>query len=82
MSETNGRFISKTWLISILIVVVGFLGALGITDHLAQAHAGLEKLQTAQNDIAVLQTNYENIKAQLNRIESKVDRVEKKIDGE
>ena len=72
MTDTNAQFISKNWLISILVGLVCFFGALGISDNLTRSKDNDARLIVLENRLLVIETQYRYIKETLDEIKAEV----------
>lgn len=70
--DTNGQFVSKNWIIMVLIGLVCFFGGIGIRDTLAKTRELEARITTAESQILVIRTQYEYIVKTLDEIKKEV----------
>ena len=75
MTEQKKGYVTGYWVVGVLILGVGALMGMGITDITGRVVANERQVQELRVDVTRLQENYKAIQESQKRIEEKLDKL-------
>lgn len=77
--DTNGQFVSKNWLIVILVGLVCFFGGIGIRDTLAKTKEHEERISSVESRVLVLETQNRYVVSTLEEMKADIKEIKREV---